>query len=57
MTHIAEATGEDLDTVRPFLDSRHGRHFGDGVLNALDTGRPLAQPIDAATLRGSAVRS
>jgi hypothetical protein len=51
MTKIAEATGEDLETVRAFLDSRHGRHFGDDVLNALDAGRPLTDAIDAATQR------
>ena len=51
MTRIAQATGEDLETVRDFLDSRHGRHFGDDVLNALDAGRPLAEAIDAATQR------
>jgi hypothetical protein len=51
MTRIAEATGEDLETVRAFLDSRHGRHFGDDVRNALDAGGPLAEAIDAATRR------
>jgi hypothetical protein len=51
MTHIAEATGEDPEAVRAVLDSRHGRHFGDDVLNALDAGCPLAQAIDAATVR------
>lgn len=51
MTKVAEATGEDLETVRAFFDSRHGRHFGDDVLNALDAGRPLAEAIDAATQR------
>ena len=28
---IQQATGEDDDAVRAFLDSRHGRHFADGV--------------------------
>jgi hypothetical protein len=51
MTKIAEATGEDMESVRAFLDSRHGRHFGDDVLNALDAGRALADAIDAATQR------
>jgi hypothetical protein len=51
MTKVAEATGEDLEVVRAFLDSRHGRHFGDDVMNALAGGRPLAQAIDAATAR------
>ena len=40
-----------METVRDFLDSRHGRHFGDDVLNALDAGRPLTEAIDAATQR------
>jgi len=51
MTKVAEATGEDLETVRAFFDSRHGRHFGDDVLNALDAGCPLAEAIEAATQR------
>ena len=51
MTRIAQATGEDLETVRDFLDSRHGRHFGDDVRNELDAGRALADAIDAATER------
>ena len=51
MTQIAEATGEDLETVRDFLDSRHGRHFADDVRNELDAGRPLPDAIDAATQR------
>jgi hypothetical protein len=49
MTRIVEATGEDLEAVRSFLDSRHGRHFADNVLNQLDAGRTLADAIDAAT--------
>jgi hypothetical protein len=48
---VDEATDEGLETVRAFLDSRHGRHFGDDVRNALDAGRPLAEAIDAATRR------
>ena len=51
MTRIAQATGEDLETVRDFLDSRHGRHFADDVRNELDAGRALAEAIDAATER------
>jgi len=31
MTAIAEATGESLDAVRAFLDSKAGRHFADEV--------------------------
>ncbi len=33
MTTIADATGQPLESVRLFLDSRHGRHFADDVLN------------------------
>lgn len=51
MTQIAQATGEDLETVRDFLDSRLGRHFADDVRNELDAGRALADAIDAATQR------
>ncbi len=49
MTAVANATGETLDTVRLFLDSRFGRHFADDVLNAVDDGRALADAIAAAT--------
>jgi len=49
MTTIAEATGEPLESVRLFLDSRHGRHFADDVHNALFRGLPLQAAIDAAT--------
>ena len=51
LTVIAAATGEDLEAVRAFLDSRHGRHFGDDVLNHLHAGRPLGEAIAAATHR------
>ena len=51
MTRIAEATGERLETVRDFLDSRHGRHFADDLRNELDPGRPVADTVDAATHR------
>ena len=49
MTAIAEATGEPLESVRLFLDSRHGRHFADDVHNALFRGLTLQDAIDAAT--------
>ena len=48
---VAEATGEDGDTVRAFLDSRHGRHFADDVLNGLHAGLNLHDAIHAATQR------
>ena len=51
MAAIAEATGEPLESVRIFLDSRHGRHFADDVANGLCTGAPLAAAIDAAIAR------
>lgn len=49
MIAISGATGEPLKTVRAFLDSRHGRHFADSVLNQMHAGRILADAIDAAT--------
>lgn len=51
MAKIAEATGQDPEAVRAFLDSRHGRHFGDDQVNALCAGRPLTEAIDGATQR------
>jgi hypothetical protein len=51
MTAIAKATGEPLDSIRAFLDSRHGRHFGDDVHNGLYRGLDLPAAIDAATER------
>ena len=51
MTAIAEATGEPLESVQAFLDSRHGRHFADDVLNGLAVGDDLPSAIDAATRR------
>ena len=49
MTAVANATGESLDTVRAFLDSRFGRHYADSVLDAFDDSRSLTGAIDAAT--------
>ena len=49
MNAIATATGEPLESVRLFLDSRHGRHFADDVHNALSRGLPLEAAIEAAT--------
>ena len=39
------------ETVRAFLDSRHGRHFADEVQNGLFRGHTLADAINAATLQ------
>lgn len=49
MTAVSDATVQPLDTVRLFLDSRHGRHFADDVLNQMHGGRSLAEAIQAAT--------
>ena len=49
MTAVANATGESLDNVRAFLDSRFGRHFADEVLNVVDEGKTLPDAIAAAT--------
>jgi hypothetical protein len=49
MAAISDATGQPVESVRAFLDSRHGRHFGGEVLNHLHAGRPLADAIQAAT--------
>jgi hypothetical protein len=48
MTRIAEATGADLEAVRAFLDSRHGRHFADSVQDQLYGGKDLDAALDAA---------
>ncbi len=48
---IATATGCAAEGVRGFLDSRHGRHFADGVANGLFEGRSLTDAIDAAVNR------
>jgi len=49
MQAIADATGEPLESVRAFLDSRHGRHFADEVSNGLYVGQPLQAAIQSAT--------
>ena len=51
MTGISNATGQPLDAVRIFLDSRHGRHFADDVQNGLFDGKLLQDAINAATQR------
>lgn len=51
MTAISQATGESLDAVRIFLDSRHGRHFADDVHNGLYDGASLSDAINTATGR------
>lgn len=49
MAAITKATQEPLDSVRAFLDSRHGRQFADDVQSGLLRGQGLAEAIDAAT--------
>ena len=49
MTAISDATSQPLESVRIFLDSRHGRHFADDVQNGLHRGQALADAIHAAT--------
>jgi hypothetical protein len=56
MTAISDATSQPLESVRIFLDSRHGRHFADDVQNGLYRGQALADAINAATQRGWAGR-
>ncbi len=51
MAAVAKATGQPLESVRAFLDSRHGRHFADDVQNGLFTGTSLQDAIEQATLR------
>lgn len=48
---IVAATGCPAADVQPFLDSRHGRHFGDEVCNGLHDGLGLAAAIDHAVSR------
>ena len=51
MTAISDATYQPLESVRLFLDSRHGRHFADDVLNALLIGNSVEQAVHAAVAR------
>lgn len=46
MQAIAAATGEDYDSIRAFLDGRHGRHFADEVLDRMDRNTPIEHAID-----------
>jgi hypothetical protein len=49
MATISDATCQPLESVRSFLDSRHGRHFADSVLNQMHHGANLDAAIAAAT--------
>ena len=51
MTAISDATFQPFESVRAFLDSRHGRHFADDVLNGLHAGLNLQEAIQTATQR------
>lgn len=51
MTAISDATYQPLESVRLFLDSRHGRHFADDVQNGLFAGANLKEAIVQATER------
>ena len=51
MTAISDTTYQPLESVRLFLDSRHGRHFADDVLNEMLRGQKIQQAIDAAVTR------
>ena len=51
MTAVADATGQSLESVQTFLDSRHGRHFADDVNNALFFGANLQDAIKQTTQR------
>ena len=51
MTAISDATYQPLESVRLFLDSRHGRHFADDVLNEMLRGHSIKQAIDVAVTR------
>ena len=51
MMAISDATSQPLESVRTFLDSRHGRHFADDVQNGLYAGATLADAIAQATQR------
>jgi hypothetical protein len=45
MTAIAQATGESLEVVRAFLDSKTGRHFADDVCGHQYHGQALPDAI------------
>ncbi len=51
MIAISDATCQPLESVRVFLDSRHGRHFADDVLNQMLLSNSVEQAIHAAVTR------
>ncbi len=48
---IAEATGEDFETVAAFLDSRSGQHFADDVMGAVDASDSMEECVAAAVAK------
>jgi len=42
---VLSATQAEPDAVRAFLDSRHGRHFADGVNNQMHFGASLTDAV------------
>ena len=51
MTEISKATGEPLEFVRIFLDSRHGRHFADAVQDTLLVHPDMHQAVAKAVVK------
>lgn len=51
MNTIHAETEEDVEAIRAFLDSRHGRHFGDEVLARVEQGVELHVAIDLIVRR------
>mgnify|MGYP007026316355 CR=1 FL=1 len=49
MAAVSDATNQPLESVLAFLDSCHGRHFADSVLNQQHAGLSLTDAIKAAT--------
>jgi hypothetical protein len=57
VVRMQEQTGCSAFGVRDFLDSRHGRHFADDVINNLHSGLPLDSAVEAAIDRWMAWRT
>ena len=55
-SHARSDFGLDAGTVATFLDTRHGRHFADDVVNEFAAGKAIAEAIEAATVRWMAWR-
>ena len=48
MQQIADITGEPLESVRAFLDSKQGRHFADSVQDGLASGLAMDAAVAKA---------